>query len=70
MKGRTQTEGIGEQDAEKNIWAEENVLIGGWSKLHNEELHNLYASPSSPVESSCEDGNKPSSSIKCWEILE
>jgi hypothetical protein len=21
-------------------------VIGGWSKLHNEELHNLYGSPS------------------------
>jgi hypothetical protein len=21
-------------------------LIGGWRKLHNEELHNLYSSPS------------------------
>jgi hypothetical protein len=23
-----------------------------------------------PVEGSCEGGNKPSGSIKCWEILE
>jgi hypothetical protein len=21
-------------------------VIGGWTKLHNEELHNLYSSPS------------------------
>jgi hypothetical protein len=21
-------------------------VIGGWSKLHNEDLHNLYSSPS------------------------
>jgi hypothetical protein len=21
-------------------------MIGGWRKLHNEELHNLYSSPS------------------------
>jgi hypothetical protein len=20
-------------------------VVGGWSRLHNEELHNLYASP-------------------------
>jgi hypothetical protein len=23
-----------------------NEVIGGWKKLHNEELHNLYCSPS------------------------
>jgi hypothetical protein len=23
-----------------------NEVIGGWRKLHNEELHNLYSSPS------------------------
>jgi hypothetical protein len=23
-----------------------NEVTGGWRKLHNEELHNLYASPS------------------------
>jgi hypothetical protein len=23
-----------------------DVVTGGWRKLHNEELHNLYASPS------------------------
>jgi hypothetical protein len=22
-----------------------DVVIGGWKKLHNEELHNLYYSP-------------------------
>jgi hypothetical protein len=22
-----------------------NALIGGWRKLHNEEVHNLYSSP-------------------------
>jgi hypothetical protein len=22
-----------------------NEMIGGWRKLHNEELHNLYSSP-------------------------
>jgi hypothetical protein len=23
-----------------------NEMMGGWRKLHNEELHNLYSSPS------------------------
>jgi hypothetical protein len=23
-----------------------NEVVGGWKKLHNEELHNLYCSPS------------------------
>jgi hypothetical protein len=23
-----------------------NEMTGGWTKLHNEELHNLYSSPS------------------------
>jgi hypothetical protein len=32
--------------AEGNIWTEEGEVIGGWRKLHNEELHNLYCSPS------------------------
>jgi hypothetical protein len=25
---------------------ERDEVIGGWRKLHNEELHNLYCSPS------------------------
>jgi hypothetical protein len=61
-------------------------VTGGWRKLHNEGLHNLYSSPSiirmnksrrmrwagsgqRPVEGSCEHGNEPSGSIKCWEVL-
>jgi hypothetical protein len=32
--------------AEENIWTKEDGLTGGWRKLHNEELHNLYSSPS------------------------
>jgi hypothetical protein len=34
-------EGVSEQGAEENIWTYE----GGWRRLHNEELHNLYTSP-------------------------
>jgi hypothetical protein len=26
-----------------------NEVIGGWRKLHNEELHNLYSSPSRTI---------------------
>jgi hypothetical protein len=37
IKGRTQTEGISEKDAEDNIWNEE--------VRNREELHNLYFSP-------------------------
>jgi hypothetical protein len=28
------------------IGPKRNEVIGGWRKLHNEELHNLYSSPS------------------------
>jgi hypothetical protein len=28
------------------FWPESDEVIGGWRKLHNEELHNLYCSPS------------------------
>jgi hypothetical protein len=38
IKGQTQTEG------DENIWNRDEVT-GGWRKLHNEELHNLYSSP-------------------------
>jgi hypothetical protein len=27
------------------FWPERNEIIGGWSKMHNEELHNLSLSP-------------------------
>jgi len=32
--------GVGEEGAEESIWTQEE---GGWRRLHNEELHNLYA---------------------------
>jgi hypothetical protein len=28
------------------ILAQRDEVTGGWGKLHNEELHNLYSSPS------------------------
>jgi hypothetical protein len=30
----------------KIFGAKRDEAIGGWRKLHNEELHNLYSSPS------------------------
>jgi hypothetical protein len=35
-----------EQGAEENIWTKERLSDGRRSKLRNEELHNLYSSPS------------------------
>jgi hypothetical protein len=35
-----------ERGDEENIWTEEDELLGGWRKLHNEKFHNLYSSPS------------------------
>jgi hypothetical protein len=40
IKGGTQTEDVGEQGAEQNIWTRH------CRKLQNEELHNLYSLPS------------------------
>jgi hypothetical protein len=31
---------------EENIWTKGDGVTRGWRKLHNEELHNLYSSPS------------------------
>jgi hypothetical protein len=31
---------------EENILPKRDGVTGGWRKLHNEELHNLYSSPS------------------------
>jgi hypothetical protein len=43
-KGRTQTWGCSSTDAE-NIWTQKAQVKRRWWRLHNEELHNLYASP-------------------------
>jgi hypothetical protein len=40
-KGRTLIEGVLEQGAEEV----RDEVAGGWRRLHNEELHNLSASP-------------------------
>jgi hypothetical protein len=44
IKARTKTEGILEQGAEENICSQKVEIIGGWRKLHNEELHKYYSS--------------------------
>jgi hypothetical protein len=46
IKRGTQTEGVGEQGSEEDIWPKRDEVMGGSRKLHNEELHDLYSSPS------------------------
>jgi hypothetical protein len=46
MNGGRQTEGASEQGAEENIWKEKGGGGGGRRKLHNEEVRDLYYSPS------------------------
>jgi hypothetical protein len=41
IKGRTYIHGVSEQGVEENIWASEG---GSGGRLHNEKLHNMYAS--------------------------
>jgi hypothetical protein len=38
INGGTQTAGVG-------AGPKKDKVTGGWRKLHNEELHNLYSSP-------------------------
>jgi hypothetical protein len=46
IKGGTYTE-VFEHRVLRGIFGPKRVeVIGGWRKLHNEELHNLYGSPS------------------------
>jgi hypothetical protein len=44
IEGRTCTEGVWKQGAQKNGLKGEEVT-GGWIKLHDEKLHNLHPSP-------------------------
>jgi hypothetical protein len=44
VKRRTQIEGVYEQGAEETFGPKRDELIGGWRRLYNEELHNLYSS--------------------------
>jgi hypothetical protein len=36
----------GERMLRRIFGAKRDGVMGGWRKLHNEELHNLYSSPS------------------------
>jgi hypothetical protein len=40
-EGRTQIEGVPEQGAERIFGPKMEEVVGGWRRLHNEELHNL-----------------------------
>jgi hypothetical protein len=44
-KRRTLTGDTSEQGAEQNILADEDELIEGWRKVHNQELHYFHSSP-------------------------
>jgi hypothetical protein len=33
------------QGVEENIWPKKDEVTGVWRKLHNEELHDMYSSP-------------------------
>jgi hypothetical protein len=36
---------VREMCTEEDIWVQSIELIGGWEKLHNEDLHDLFSSP-------------------------
>jgi hypothetical protein len=44
-RGRTQTEGVREQGARRMFGPKREEVVGGWRRLHDKELHNLYGSP-------------------------
>jgi hypothetical protein len=46
IKGGTQTEVFENRVLRRIFGTKRDEVIGGWRKLHNEELHNLYCSPS------------------------
>jgi hypothetical protein len=43
IKGGKQTEGILEQGVKKIFGLKREEVEGGWRKLHNKELHELYS---------------------------
>jgi hypothetical protein len=44
-KGRSHNENVWDQCAEGIFGLRMDEIIGGWRKLHNEDLYNLYSSP-------------------------
>jgi hypothetical protein len=50
--------GVTENEILRRVFgSERKEIIGGWRKLHDEELHNLYSSPNMLVRRSSEGGN-------------
>jgi hypothetical protein len=45
LKEEHRAEGVWEQGAEVNIWTYEGGSGGRLEKLHDEDIHNLWASP-------------------------
>jgi hypothetical protein len=50
-----------ESQKERDHWEDQDV--GGWTILK------WILEREGPVEGSCERGNEPSGSIKCWKVL-
>jgi hypothetical protein len=46
IKGGTQTGGFENSMLRRIFGPKRDEVTGGWRKLNNEELHNLYSSPS------------------------
>jgi hypothetical protein len=46
IKGDTWIEGVKNRVVRRVFGPKSDEVAGGWRELHNEELHNLYSSPS------------------------
>jgi hypothetical protein len=46
IEGGSWTEGVREKDGEEICGPKKREFMGEWRRLHNEELHGLYCSPS------------------------
>jgi hypothetical protein len=45
IEGGTEAEGVRRNDAEKIFWSTRDKVRGEWTRLHNEEIHDVYISP-------------------------
>jgi hypothetical protein len=45
IKGGTQNDGVSEQGVGRIFEPKRDEVAGGWRKMHNEDLRNLYSSP-------------------------